>query len=197
MKTVTAGNPAINDANSAGNYAYSLVAHPDKPVNEKIMAEKQFFSNRFSSPVADNAKPYITLASFMAYESMEETIIRWMHRIISSKKCFSVTLNRFGAFGSHAIYLGVQDQEPFRNIAGDLKVVDQYISNSGCPKMHISSHPHLIIAQKLDREIYQQAVTVYAEKTFQASFTVTDLVLLRRQHAFDNCRQVNVFGLLP
>ena len=178
-------------------YEYLLVAHPDEAVYAKVMAEKQFFSARFKSSVAVKTKPHITVANFLAMEVMEETIIRWMHRVISSKKIFRVTLDQYGAFRPHTIYLHVQDHQPFQQLARELKVVDQYIRSNGCPEMHLISNPHLTIARRLEKATYQEAVTVYAEKNFHASFEVKELLLLRRQHQFDSCKQVNVFGLQP
>lgn len=180
-----------------GRYEYLLVANPDPIVYEQVMAEKQFFSTQFNTAVAIKAKPHITVANFLAYESMEETIIRWMHRIISNKKRFTVTLDQYGAFRSHKIYLRVQDHQPFQQLAHELKVVDQYVQSNSCPEMRIITNPHLTIAKKLEESTYKLAVAVYAGKTFHASFEVKDLVLLRRKHQFDSCKQVNVFGLTP
>jgi 2'-5' RNA ligase len=128
---------------------------------------------------------------------MEETIIRWMHRVISTKKSFRVTLDQYGAFRPHTIYLRVQEHQPFQQLARELKVVDQYIRSNGCPEMKLISNPHLTIARRLEQTTYQEAVAVYAEKTFHASFEVKELLLLKRQHQFDGCKQVNVFGLQP
>lgn len=197
METGTAVSPSFSAPQDNGRYEYLLVAHPDSTVYAQVMAEKQFFSAQFNTAVAIKTKPHITVANFLAFESMEETIIRWMHRIISTKKSFRVTLDQYGAFRSHTIYLRVQDHEPFKQLARELKVVDQYVRSNRCPEMRLITNPHLTIARRLEQGVYQQAVSVYAEKTFHASFEVKDLVLLRRQHQFDSCKQVNVFGLTP
>ncbi len=178
-----------------GQYEYLLVAHPDAEVYAQVMAEKQFFSAQFNAPVALKTKPHITVADFRATEAMEETIIRWMHRVISVKQSFSVTLDRYKAFRPHTICLNVQSQEPFLQLARELKVVDQYIQGYGCPQMHLVNNAHLTIARQLDINTYHEAVKVYAAKTFHASFDVKQLTLLRRKDQFDSCRQVSVFGL--
>ena len=180
-----------------GFYEYLLVAHPDATVYAQVMAEKELFTAQFKMPIAVKTKPHITVANFLALEPMEETIIRWMHRVISARKSFRVTLDQYGAFRPHTIYLKVQDHQPFQQLAKELKVVDQYIRGYGCPEMKLISNPHLTIARRLEQATYQQAVTVYAEKAFHASFEVKELLLLRRQHQFDSCRQVNVFRLQP
>ena len=198
METATLSHTTIMRGPQPNHFSeYLLVAHPDAGVYEQVMAEKQFFSAQFKAPIAVKTKPHITVANFLAMEPMEETIIRWMHRVISTKKSFRVTLDQYGAFRPHTIYLKVQDHLPFQQLARELKVVDQYIRSNGCPEMRLIDFPHLTIARRLEAPTYQKAVTVYAEKSFHASFEVKELVLLKREHQFDSCRQVNVFGLQP
>jgi 2'-5' RNA ligase len=177
-------------------YEYLLVAHPDAPVQEKLVEENHFFSTQFNARVAIKTKPHITVANFLATEQMEETIIRWMHRVISTNNSFNVTIDEYGAFRPHTIYLKIRDHQPFKQLATGLKVIDQYIQSYGCPKMKLVDNAHLTIARRLDALTYEQAVKLYAEKTFHASFDVKELVLLRRRDQFDSCRQVNVFRLL-
>ncbi len=197
METDAISNKSFTAPQVNGCWEYLLVAHPDAAVYAQVMEEKKFFSGQFKTAVAAKTQPHITVANFLAVENMEETIIRWMHRIISNKKSFRVTLDQYGAFRPHTIYLKVQDHQPFQQLARELKVVDQYVRSYGCPEMPLISHPHLTIARKLEHATYQQAVNVYAEKSFHASFEVKELVLLRRQHQYDACKQVSVFGLTP
>ena len=178
-----------------GVYEYLLVARPDTAVYQQVMEEKQFFSVQYHEAVAEKMKPHITVANFMAKEEMEETIIRWMHRIISNQKSFKVVLDQYSGFGEHTIYLRVQDHTPFQQLAKELKVVDQYVKSYGCPPMHLGKFPHLTIARRLPDIVYRQALTDYSKKEFCASFEVKELILLRRGHQFDACKQVNVFGL--
>ncbi|MEO7531251.1 MAG: 2'-5' RNA ligase family protein, partial [Sediminibacterium sp.] len=114
-------------------HEYLLVAHPDAAVYEQVMAEKQLFTRQYKESVAIKTKPHITVANFMAKEEMEPTIIRWMHRVISTQKKFKVTLDKYSGFPPHTIYLHVQDHEPFKQLAKELQVVDQYVRSYGCP----------------------------------------------------------------
>jgi 2'-5' RNA ligase len=178
-------------------YEYLLIVHPDETVYARVMAEKQLFTVQYQEQVAVKTKPHITVANFLAKEEMESTIIRWMHRVISVQKKFKVTLDRYSGFAPHTIYLRVQDHQPFQQLAKELKVVDQYVRSNGCPEARLITRPHLTIARRLPETVYRQAETVYAKKDFHASFEVSELLLLRRQHQFDSCKQVNVFGLQP
>jgi hypothetical protein len=127
---------------------------------------------------------------------MEPTIIRWMHRVISTQKKFKVTLDKYSGFPPHTIYLRVQDHEPFKQLAKELKVVDQYVRSYGCPAARLHTYPHLSLARRLPENIYRK-LKLCMRKNFHASFEVNQLLLLRREHQFDSCKQVNVFGCNP
>ncbi|OIR05370.1 hypothetical protein GALL_124210 [mine drainage metagenome] len=176
-------------------YEYLLVVHPDEKVYQQVLDEKKVFFEMFKEKVAIKTKPHITVSNFLAKETMEETIIRWMQRIISTQNRFSVSLNNYSGFPPHTVYLRVQDHQPFKQLATSLKVVDQYVRGNNCPPMKLITHPHLSIARKLQQHIYEKAIIEYAPRSFHASFEVKQLILLKRKHQFDSCKQVSVFHL--
>jgi 2'-5' RNA ligase len=177
---------------------YLLVVNPEQDVWQQVMDEKTSFFNEYREVDALHGKPHITLANFLAKEEMEETLLRWMHRIISTKKAFTVSLNNYGGFpNANTIYLRVQDHQPFKQLAKELKVIDQLVKDNGLPKAHLISTPHMTIAKRIDPFVYEKAMLDYSQKEFHAEFTVNELVLLKRNHQFDKCKQVNVFRLLP
>jgi 2'-5' RNA ligase len=148
--------------------------------------------------VAIKTKPHITVANFLAKEEMEETVLRWMHRIISSTKIFPVALNNYSGFpNAHTIYLRVQDHGPFKQLAAALKVIDELVKSNGLPKAHLVANPHMTIAKRLEGSVYEKAMMDYSKKDFHAAFEVKELVLLKRTHQFDKCTQVSVFRLQP
>lgn len=176
-------------------YEYLLVVHPAADVYEQITEEKKSFYNTYNEKVAIKTKPHITIATFYAKEEMESTIIRYMQRILSMQKGFSVMLNNYSGFPPHTVYARVQNHEPFKQLAASLKVVEQYIKDNDCPPMHLITYPHVSIARRLKQNVYEKAMFEYSQKTFNASFEVTELILLKRQTQFDKCKQVNVFKL--
>lgn len=176
---------------------YLLVACPDGNVHNKIVEVKQSFFDVYNHKVAVKSRPDITVANFLAKESMEETLIRYIHRVCSQNKCFTVTLNNYSGFPPHTIYVRVQDPEPFRHLAVQLKVVDQYVQSNGCPPATFLFRPHLPIARGLDSNLYNKAMMDYSQQTFHESFRLDELVLLKRNNPFDTCKQVNVFRFYP
>lgn len=177
-------------------WEYLLVAHPDEFVSKKILEEQIEFGNTFNQKVLPKSKPEILIASFDAMPWMEETLIRWLHRVCSQQRCFQVTLNNYSGFPPHAIYARVQEPTAFNQLGSQLRVVDQYLSSNGCAELKLN-RPHLLIANGLDSSTYHQAMPEYSRKTFHESFMMSELVLIKRRHQFDPCSQVNVFRFFP
>jgi len=178
-------------------YEYLLVVNPAATVAREVMNEKELFSTKYKARIAAKTLPHITVANFLAKESMEDTIMRYMHRIISVRKSFAVTLNNYSGFIAHTIYIRVQQQAAFRQLAAELKPVDQYIQGNGFGKAQLVTNAHVTIARRLEKSVYDAALAEYARKTFYASFEVSELVLLRREGQFAACERLNVFKLLP
>jgi hypothetical protein len=95
------------------------------------------------------------------------------------------------------IYLRVQDPAPFKELMQQLRAIDEFIRSCGCPPVNLISRPYLSIAGGLTEQIYNKAMPDYSRKDFHESFHVDKLVLLRREHAFDACKTVNIFRLQP
>ena len=194
MENRLAFSPALGFAQPEF-YEYLLLVLPGKEVYEKVKEEKEQFSSDYKVNDAKKTLPHITVANFLAKEGMEDTIIKWMHRILSNQQRFDVMLNNYSGFPSHTVYARVQDPKPFRQLASSLKVIDQYVRSNGCPPVKLVFNPYLSIAKKLQANVFEKAMFDYSQKTFRAVFTVDELILLKRRNQFDKCRQVNVFKL--
>jgi 2'-5' RNA ligase len=177
-------------------FEYLLVVHPNEETFNQIKAEKENFSSEYKVSIAKKTLPHITIANFLAKEAMEETLIKWMRKIISGKQSFEVMINNFSGFpSSKTVYARVQDHEPFKQLATSLKTINTYINDNGFPNAKLINHPHLTIARSLQQNVYERAIMDYSRRTFNASFTVDELVLLRRINQFDKCKQVSIFRL--
>jgi 2'-5' RNA ligase len=196
MNTQFLQSPAIGFTTQE-DYEYLLVVNPSPDVNKQIMEEKQYFFDLYKEKVAVKTKPHITVANFLAKEAMEETIIRYMHRIISTQKSFIVTCNNYSGFPPHTIFIRVLNKSPFRQLAASLKVIDAYVQSNGYPPARLITNPHITIARRLQERVYEKAMLNYSQKLFHASFVASELVLLKRKDHFDTCKQVTVFKLMP
>jgi len=182
---------------SARRAEYLLVIYPYGDLQDKLLEEQQQFSTEYGLQVTVRNRPHITVAAFQAGEPMEETLIRWIQRICKGFRSFEIALNNFSGFPPHTIYLRVQDPQPFRELMQQLRAIDEFIRSSGCPPVNLINRPYLSIAGGLTEQVYNKAMPDYSRKTFHDSFHVDQLVLLKREHAFDACKTVNIFHLLP
>ena len=180
---------------AARRVEYLLVIYPYGELHEKLLEEQQQFLSDYGLSMKARNRPHITVAAFQAGEQMEDTLIRWIHRICRRHQCFDITLNNYSGFPPHTIYLRVQDPQPFRQLMQQLRAIDDFIRSSGCPPVNLVSRPYLSIAGGLTEQVYNKAMADYSQKTFHESFQVEELVLLKREHAFDPCKTVNVFRL--
>jgi 2'-5' RNA ligase len=178
-----------------GFYEYLLMVHPDAAVNEMLLAEKQSFSEKYHLNTAKKTKPHITVANFLAKETMEPTLIRWMERALTEQTRFEVTLNNYSGFPSHTIFWRVQNPAPFFAIGNSLKVIQQYLAMNDCPEIKFIHKPHLTLCRRLPEQVYYYGMLDYSQRIFHESFDVNELVLIKRKHQFDTCQQVNVFAL--
>jgi 2'-5' RNA ligase len=177
-------------------FEYLLVVHPNEEIFNQLKVEKENFSSEYNVNIAKKTLPHITIANFLAKETMEETLIKWMRKIISSQESFDVMINNFSGFpSSKTVYARIQNHEPFKQLATSLKIINTYIKDNGFPNAKLINFPHMTIARSLQQNVYEKAIMDYSRKTFNASFTVDELVLLKRVNQYDKCRQVSVFPL--
>lgn len=177
-------------------FEYLLVVHPDEEIFNQLKAEKENFSSEYNVNIAKKTLPHITVANFLAKETMEETLIKWMHKIISSQRSFNVMLNNFSGFpSSKTVYARIQNHEPFKQLATSLKIINNYINDNGFPNAKLINYPHMTIARSLQQSVYEKAIMDYSRKTFHANFMVDELVLLKRSNQYDKCKEVSVFKL--
>ncbi len=178
------------------SFEYLLMANPGEEALIKVMGEKEIFSSCYTVNAAKKTLPHITIATFLAKETMEETLIKWMNKIISNQYAFDVMLNNFSGFpSSRTVYARVQNHEPFKQLSASLKTIDEYIRSNGFPRAMLINHPHVTIAKRLQPQVYEKALKDYSHKTFNAYFPVNELILSRRQNEYDEYKQVAVFKL--
>lgn len=175
---------------------YRLMAYPDMETNLLIQAEQQYLQRQYRTPVPVQPSG-IVVAEFMAREDMEATLIRWMHRIISTQFSFRVSMQGFGALSSKQLYLRIQEQLPFQQLANAMQVVDQYIRSYDCPPAKRFTHPFLPLTEAVPDQEFQHVADEYAGRKISLSFEVKELLLIRNRYEVEAGQQINLFRLQP
>jgi hypothetical protein len=191
----------MNTADACKNYdhlwEYTLLALPDEGVDGAIKEEKEYFDTLYSGFSGKREGAGISVARFLAKEAMEEIIVRWIRNICQIQESFTVTLNNYSGFPSHTIYLRIQDPSLFIQLANRLRIIDSFVQSNDCPPVQLMAKPFLSIAGGLPESVYTEAITLYAQKTFHASFTLERLVLVKRSWEGERDELVDRFHLAP
>jgi hypothetical protein len=140
--------------------------------------------------------PSIEIARFQLREEMEETLLRWLSRIVNAQQAFQVTVNNYGAMPPHNIHLRILDLLPFIQLGKNLSPVLQFIESGEVGHMQLHQKPHLSFGVKLPGDNFTQLVTDFAAKTFSGSFQLQQLILLRKEKN-GSYREVSIFGMQP
>ena len=178
-------------------WEYMLLATPDETVHEKVMTEKKYFEDQYETDIATKTLPHITIADFLAKEILEDRICRLLQNICNQHYSFTVALNNFSGFPSHAVFIRVQNTQPFKRLANGLQALDDMLQTNDCTPLQLLNKPHMIIAGELQEDIYNTVIKEYAERDFHAEFTVDKLVLLKRDSRYNKWQHVNYFYLPP
>lgn len=176
---------------------YLLLAHPSPEVSKKIQELNQLVLKSYMQTNPWKFRPVMLLASFIAVDSMEETLIRYLHRVCAQHKSFTITLNNFGGCPPNGIYVRVQESEPFTEFARELKAINQYLQSNGYPEAKITTRPQLTISRSFEENLYREVMLDFSQRTFHESFLLNEMVLVKRKGQYDVYSQVNVFGLYP
>lgn len=197
MLTKSTFPSVINWLEDYGVAEHLLVLNPNLEVAEKINREKKKFRSDYQDPAAIIGKPHITIATFLATDEMKPTLIRWIQNICNVHSRFPVLLRDFSGFVPHTIYVKVQNQQPFKQLAKSMEALNHFIRASECPPLKIASTPHLTIARRLSEETYFKALPAYLQRPFQQTFTARELTLIRRATSNGECVPVHRFPLAP
>lgn len=197
MLTKSKEASAINWQEDYGVCEHLLALNPSLAVAETIYAEKKKFTSTYEDPAAIIGKPHITIATFLATDEMKPTLVRWIQNICNVHSRFPVLLRNFGGFVPHAIYVKVQNPQPFKQLAKSMRALDHFIRASECPPLKLTTTPHLTIARGMLEETYFTALPAYLQRPFQQSFIATELTLIKRATSLGRCETVHVFPLAP
>ncbi|WEK36558.1 MAG: hypothetical protein P0Y53_03515 [Candidatus Pseudobacter hemicellulosilyticus] len=196
MHSGSVTHPIRFDWAAHGCQDYSLVIQPDSTIRDRIVEERQQLLDNYGLKVLP-AGAFITVAQFAAREGMEETLVRWIQRICSQQESFVVTFNNYGGQPPHTIYLRIMDHGPFRQLAWQLRAIDEFIRSSSCPPATLVSRPCLSLSGPLPEAIYEKALPDFSRRFFHESFTAAELLLQKRDPFTGHTRTIHIFRMLP
>ncbi len=179
-------SPAANAVLSDEEFEYLLVINPAKNVGDEIRIIKKYFAKKYQYPKAEKTQPHITLATFRTDESKEISLIDAIEEACRYISPFEIMLNSYNYFPSHTIYVDIKDSSTISDIVTGLKKLKEKPALQGT-RYFFSNRAHLTIARGLQKEIFLKAKEDFELRTYQNSFIVGSIVLLKRRTQYEKC----------
>lgn len=187
-------------------YEYLLLLSIPEAAEEKIMAVKKVFHEKYKAQYALN-KPHITLNTFTQYPTCEARIISRLQAIAQSFDKIKIELDGYSSFPTHTIYINVCSRIPVQELVRDIRSHTQMYMKPGKDlKPFFTTNPHLTIAKGLSNEQYEAAWNALEHQHFKVTFFASSMRLLRRpkggkytlvkQFVFENTKIEVTQGLL-
>jgi 2'-5' RNA ligase len=175
---------------------YLLIIAPSQDVQQKIMAIKKAFAEKFECPAALPSKPHITLLRFVQIEMQERKIINKLLPLIQAAAAFQITVNGFGSFPSHTIYANVATKNNIIDLVKSLRPLQPLVKLDKWNRGHFITEPHITIARKLLPFQYEKGWLEYEHADFKTGFMVNEVLLLRRPLEGKGYTNIAKFSLL-
>lgn len=159
--------------------AYQLQVKLSASLEARVKQEQDYALNRFGAAAFSEVSPELVLARFEAREDIEETLLRWMQRIVGQQEAFSVIINNYGSMPGYPLYLRVQDPRPFREITNGLRAIDGLLRNNDCNGLQVYHHPRLVVTRKISKKQEMEILLEFSGRLFREELEIEELVLVK------------------
>lgn len=166
---------------SASLNEYLLIIPPDNRTSVDVFMMKTSFKQSYGCSHAAGLKPHITLVNFILDERNERRIIGYFDRFSKSVDSFEVTLDGFGKFLQHTIYVNVQTKAPAVKIVKDLRSRFSNLLRTEEHRPHFITTPHLTVARGMNEDQHIKAWTDWKDKKYNSQFRADKMELLKRK----------------
>lgn len=154
---------------------------PDIKLREEIRAIKEEFSRNFSSSHALKSPAHVTLQMpFKKLPDNEPLMMKVLKEFSAGEKPFTVELDGFGAFAPRVLFIKIKEHQAVAGLHSRLRNV--LLTKMEFPQGEIMNevHPHITLATRdLSRDSFGKAWTLFENRKFTGSFTVSSLFLLK------------------
>jgi DNA polymerase-4 len=171
------------------DYEYLIVVNPPSSIRKEIVAEKKYFAQQYKFPRAEKLKPHLELARFYLDEKMEELLITQLDELSAHQPTFEVTLNNYGFFPEHSLYIDVKNPHA---IIDFVKVLKRKLELAPSASVFLFQ-PLVLIAEQLTHEVFLEVQKDYEKRKFKQSFILQKISLLRRQDELDVPLEIKEF----
>lgn len=161
---------------------YFVALIPPDRLAEDLIALKKYMRSHFETKAALRSPAHITLhMPFEWREDREEYLVSMFAAFAHPQKEFHVALNGFGCFEPRVIFVRV---EPSAALSSLQRALHQFCKRElnlfNADYQDLPYHPHLTIAfRDLKKDMFRKAWSEFAGKSFEATFPVNRLTVLK------------------
>ncbi|ULQ52372.1 hypothetical protein [Flavihumibacter fluvii] len=171
--------PAFGQTISRNTCGYQVMVKVSGTVAEHVKQEQEYALERYGELGFSPIQPELVLAKFEAREEMEETLLRWLHRIVGQQETFTVLFNNYGSMPGFPLYVRVQDPRPFRPITEGLRVIDGLLKSHDGRALQVFHPPRLVITHQVSKQQEMEILLDFSGRSFREEMTIEELVLVK------------------
>jgi hypothetical protein len=160
---------------------YRMVIIPDEQVIAQLQQEQEYAVSVFGNKGFPACRRELILASFQAKEEMEETMLRWLYRVVCQENEFIILFNNYGSTPGFPLYVRVQDPTLFRQLANSLKIINGLLEGNECPPVRIAALPRLMLSNRLDEQTEMEVLLDFSARSFRAEMSVKEILLVKNE----------------
>lgn len=175
---------------------YRLSLPLPAPLQARISALRNELHERQGLPAAFESRPALTLARFAAYERVAARLEERLGEVAMAVPSFAVAVNGFHSCPPHSIFMGVDGQPSFSELARELATLS-WLMNVPGQEPQFLTEPQLLMAQKLKPMKFISMWMELEHRPFSASFEAEGLQLCKRQEGSGRFETVRTYALLP
>jgi 2'-5' RNA ligase len=163
---------------------FFIAVAPPAHIQLEVTQLKEEVRDSYGSKHALNSPPHITLHMPFKWELKKlDLLLETMSDMSNGRDGFEIQLKGFNAFPPRVIYIDLQPNAPLREL-------HKHVSRTARRQLRLDNadyknrgfQPHMTIAfRDLKKAIFQEAWSDFEKRTFEKSFSVASLTLLRHE----------------
>ena len=119
--------------------------------------------------------------NFVQYQNMESYLIRRFESLVRSFSPVKITLNGFGQYPIHTIYVKMEDDKKLSKMVKIMRMkLKAVLKGFETFRTTYLTDPHLTIARRMTEAQFDLAWAEWKKRKFNSSFNATNILLLKR-----------------
>lgn len=167
---------------------YMLVLSPDEHLQERIGKIRQAIAEKITEKTGEKTTPRqtagksnILLARWQSLDMHEERLLRHLQVLCMEQYPFRAQLENFAGLPSHTMYIPVTSREPILRLVARIRQHKRLMRTSNISTAYFISEPMMTLFKGLTPLQYEQAMSIFASRHFNAGFTADAMLFLKRK----------------